>query len=383
MKPSPERRHFFLLLGLAVVALAVACATEGPPSNLPPSASDLILLKSAALCDDKPTFLQRHSSVSIRRQPWGSGQELSISAEHSASKAEESYFFDEDGILVGALFTYPVGLDLAPYPVLRRTLSQLKPSLEFYLNVAKLATRADMESSSLYETGDEKTTTQYLILGDSDHQTLLQASFSIDPYVRLFSPYRKEFLDRLRSPPGTKRDQRFDSQGAEDKEPFTSLQQFARGQTAQLAYCGPQNYDIAADAYQKAIASGFSNKVWLAEAHHRLGIAWEKKGDLEKAKIEMLQSLAIRPNTPDVLNNLGTVYAKLGDRENALASFEKAVTLRPNYAIARYNLAEAYESVNPKRAISEYETYLALVQGIPEEVDRADMARKKLKALRR
>lgn len=382
MKQRPER-HRSIPFGLAVTALAVACATEGPPSNLPPSASDLLLLKSAALCDQKTVFLQRHSSVPIQREPWGSGQELRIPAEHSASKAEESYFFDEDGVLVGALFTYPAGLDLAPYSVLRRTLSQLKPSLEFYLNVAKLASRADMESSALYETGDEKTTTQYLVLGDRDRPTLLQASFSVDPYVRLFSPYRKEFLDRLRNPSGTKQGQRIDSQGTEDKEPFASLQQFARGQTAQLAYCGPQNYDIAAEAYQKAIASGFSNKVWLAEAHHRLGVAWEKKGDLERAKAEMLQSLSIRPNTPEVLNNLGTVYAKLGDKQNALAFFEKAVTLRPNYAIARYNLAEAYESVNHKRAISEYETYLALVQGIPEEADRADRARQKLKTLRR
>ncbi|MEW6247222.1 MAG: tetratricopeptide repeat protein [Nitrospirota bacterium] len=382
MKQHPER-HRSIQFGLAVTALAVACATEGPPSNLPPSASDLLLLKSAALCDQKTVFLQRYSSVPIQREPWGSGQELRIPAEHSASKAEESYFFDEDGVLVGALFTYAAGLDLAPYPVLRRTLSQLKPSLEFYLNVAKLASRANMESSALYETGDEKTTTQYLVLGDRDRPTLLQASFSVDPYVRLFSPYRKEFLDRLRNPSGTKQGQRIDSQGVEDKEPFASLQQFARGQTAQLAYCGPQNYDIAAEAYQKAIASGFSNKVWLAEAHHRLGVAWEKKGDLEKAKAEMLQSLSIRPNTPEVLNNLGTVYAKLGDKQNALAFFEKAVTLRPNYAIARYNLAEAYESVNHKRAISEYETYLALVQGIPEEADRADRARQKLKTLRR
>jgi len=80
--------------------------------------------------------------------------------------------------------------------------------------------------------------------------------------------------------------------------------------------------------------------------------------------------LTISPNTPEILNNLGTVYRKLGDKANALASFEKAITLRPNYAIARYNLAEAYEPTNPKRALSEYETYLALVEGIPDEANR-------------
>ena len=285
-------------------------------------------------------------------------------------------------MLVGTVFTFPSGLDLDPYPTLRHTLTKLKPVLEFYLNVANLSSRTSMDSSALYETGDEKTTTQYLVLGPRDKPTLLQASVTIDPYVRMFSPYRREFLERLRRPKGQMSGQQLDSQGAEDKEPFLSLQQFARGQTAQLSYCGAQNYDIAAIAYQKAIASGFTNKVWLAEAHHKLGLAWEGKGEHEKAKTEMLQSLAIRPNTPEILNNLGAVYRQLGDKANALASFEKAVTLRPNYAIARYNLAEAYEPTNPKRALSEYETYLALVEGIPDEADRIALVQQRIKALK-
>ena len=215
-------------------------------------------------------------------------------------------------MLVGTVFTFPSGLDLNPYPVLRHTLTLLKPTLEFYLNVANLSSKTSMDSSALYETGDEKTTTQYLVLGTREQPVLLQASVTIDPYVRLFSPYRREFLERLRHPRGQKPGQQLDSQGAEDKEPFLSLQQFARGQTAQLSYCGTQNYDTAATAYQKAIASGFTNKVWLAEAHHKLGLAWEGKGQYEQAKTEMLQSLAIRPNTPEVLNNLGTVYTQAG-----------------------------------------------------------------------
>jgi tetratricopeptide (TPR) repeat protein len=307
---------------------------------------------------------------------------LVFPADRSPSHGDESYFFDEDDILVGTVFTFPSGLDLNPYPVLRQTLTQLKPTLEFYLNVANLSSKANMDASALYETGDEKTTTQYLVLGTREKPVLLQVSVTIDPYVRLFSPYRREFLERLRYPSSQKPGQQLDNQGSEDKEPFPSLQQFARGQTAQLSYCGSQNYDIAAVAYQKAIASGFTNKVWLAEAHHKLGLAWEGKGEHEKAKAEMLQSLAIRPNTPEVLNNLGTVYLKLGDKVNALASFEKAVTLRPNYAIARFNLAEAYEPTNPKRALSEYETYLALVEGIPDEAGRIALVQQRVKALK-
>jgi len=370
---------------LAVVSLVIGCSGSAAPVKppLPPSQTDLVLLVSTTLCERKMEFMKKHPAAAHTVRNWGSGEELTIPLESSASHGEESYFFDEDGVLVGALFTFPKGLDLKPYPVLRHTLSQLKPSVEFYLTVAQLETKANMDSSAVLETGDEKSTTQYLVIGSPEHPVLLQASFTIDPYVRLFSPYRREFLDRLRNPTGGKEGQKMESQGSEDKEPFSSLQQFARGQAAQLAYCGDKNYDIAADAYQKAIANGFTNKVWLAEAHHKLGLAWEAKSQFNTAKTEMLQSLALRPNIPEVLNNLGTVQAKLGDKAAGLSLFEKAVTLRPNYALARYNLAEALEGTNPRRALSEYETYLALVEGISEEEARIAHVKERIKALKR
>jgi tetratricopeptide (TPR) repeat protein len=378
----PKRLLMGLIGGIGLTVLLVACETPVPRQNLPPSESDLVLQKPGTLCQRKADFLQQHPLSTLTVKAWGTGQELMIPADRSPSHGDESYFFDEDGMLVGTLFTFPSGLNLAPYPVLRNTLTLLKPSLEFYLNVANLAAKSNMDSSSLYETGDEKTTTQYLVIGAREQPTLLQASMTIDPYVRLFSPYRREFLNRLRQPGSQKPGQQVDSQGAEDKEPFPSLQQFARGQAAQLSYCGAQRYEIAADAYQKSIAGGFSNKVWLAEAHHKYGQSLFGLGQYEKAKAEMLQSLAIRPNTPEILNNLGSVQQKLGEKTAALALFEKAIILRPNYAIARFNLAEAIESTNPKRAITEYETYLALVEGIPEEADRIALVQQRVKTLK-
>ena len=379
---TPIQRAWLCCAALTIAVLS-GCGPAAPVRpNLPPSETDLVLLKSVALCDRKPDFHTKLPAAPKTGRAWGSGQEIVVSPPQSASHGEESYFFDEDGLLVGALFTFPRGLDLAPYSVLRHTLSLLKPSLEFYLNVSQLATKANMDTSALFETGDEKSTTQYLVTGSRENPILLQASFTIDPYVRLFSPYRREFLDRLRNPAGGHGGQQIESQGSEDKEPFASLQQFARGQAAQLAYCGDKNYDVAGDAYQKAIASGFTNKVWLAEAHHKLGLAWEAKGRFDKAKAEMLQSLAIRPNIPEVLNNLGTVHVKLGDKTAALGLFERAVTLRPNYAVARYNLAEAYEPTNPKRALAEYETFLALVEGNPDEEARAAHVRERIKVLK-
>lgn len=379
------QRHV-LLIGISLVfGLLQGCSGAPPPvrPDLPPSESDLVLLESVALCDRKADVFKKLPQASLSSRSWGSGQEVVYPGTQSPSHGDESYFFDEDGLLVGAVFSFPSGLNLQPYPELRRTLSRLKPALEFYLNAAQLATKADMDSSTIFETGDERTTFQYLVTGNQERPVLLMASFTIDPYARLFSPYRREFLERLKQPSVGKGGQKIESQGSEDKEPFASLQQFARGQAAQLAYCQEKNYDIAADAYQKAITSGFTNKVWLAEAHHRLGVSWEAKGRLDQAKAEMLESLAIRPNSPEVLNNLGTVERKLGNKAAALSLFEKAVILRPNYAMARYNLAEAYEPVNPKRAITEYETFLVLVEGIPEEEGRVAHVKERLKTLKK
>ena len=383
----PHRNRLMTLAGIGLLlGLTAGCSGQAPVvrPELPPSESDLVLLKKTAdLCDRKPDVLKKVPLQTFSARSWGSGQELLYPAAHSPSHADESYFFDEDGLLVGAIFIFPSGLDLEPFPVLRKTLSALKPQLEFYLNVSQLATKANMDTSAIFDTGDEKTTVEYLVTGNREQKMLLAASFTIDPYVRLFSPYRREFLDRLRQPAGGKTGMTIESQGSEDKELFASLQQFARGQTAQLAYCKDKNYDVAADAYRKSIASGFTNKVWLAEAHHRLGVSLDAKGQLEKAKVEMLQSLAIRPNVPEVMNNLGAVHNKLGEKTAAMSLFEKAVILRPNYAMARYNLAEAYEPTNPKRAVAEYETFLALVEGIPEEEGRVARVIERLKVLKK
>lgn len=376
---KPRSFRIGALCFCAAVLLA-ACA-ESPRNPLPPSASDLTLLTTARPCDRKDSFLHIHPGAGIKRASWGSGEELQVLASESAVGAEESYFFDEDGLMVGAVFIFRNGLSLKPYPVLRQTISQLKPDTEFYLSGASLADHENLNSGTLYLTGDEKSTTQYVISEEGSNQTLVMVSFSIDPYVSLLSPY-PEFIARLGGgqakgspePTGKKKDAR---------EPFASLQQFARAQTAQLGYCNDRDYGKAADAYRKALTLGFTDKVWTAEAHHRLGLALEGQGRLNEAREEMEQSLAMRPNTPEVLNNLGTVYMKLKQRDKAVKVLEKAVLLRPNYPLARYNLAESYEEINAKRAIGEYETYLALVEGMPEEAERIAQVKERIKALHR
>jgi tetratricopeptide (TPR) repeat protein len=372
-----------LILCGSFAALGCGEAPPVPDRPMPPSASDLNLLKSAKLCDQRSAFLSRRAGGPVVRDAWGSGEEARIPSTASASGGEESYFFDENGQLVGVMLAFPSVKDLKPFPILRETLGQLKSVTEFYLSHSQVKGRASLDATALYETGDDKTTTRYLVVGRGESAGLLMASTTIDPYAALLNPYRKQFLVRLKTPDPTTGGPRQDSQGYEDKESFLALQQFARGETAQLGYCGGRQYDVAADAYKKSLDKGFSDKLRMAEAHHKYGLALEGLGRYADAKKEIQESLALRPNVPEAVNNLGDVLKKAGDRENALKAFEKAVVLRPNYPIARFNLAEMYEAINPKLSISEYETYLALVEGIEEEKPRAELVKKRIKALRR
>ncbi len=376
-----KSRSIGFLCGVAFAGVLLACAME-EPSKLPPNASDLILLKTAKLCDQKSAVLGRLSGVPVKREVWGTGEELRIPADRSATGADESLFFDQDDQLVGLLFVFPAGVNLKPYPVLRETLSQLKPKIEFYLNIGQVSAQESLDPSALYDTGDATSTTRYLVLS-GDPPTLLAASFTIDPYYKLMSPYRAEFLSRIERGGRATGGSKPSGKGSTDRESFAALQQFARGEAAHFGSCGAKDDARAADGYSKAIAVGFSDKDQLADAHHKLGLALDRSGKLEPAKTAIQKALAVRPNTAEFLNSLGTVYVKLGDQARAMAAFERAVTLRPNYTVARFNLAEAYEQVNVKRAIAEYETYLALVEGIEEEQSRAARAQARVQYLKK
>jgi hypothetical protein len=215
-----------LVFGLAV--LLGGCA-ETSSSKLPPSESDLTLLTTIHLCGAKEAVLGAHGG-SVTRTPWGSGEELRVPEPQGTAGSDESYFVDEDGVVVGVLFIFPSGLKLKPYPVLRKTLSELRPALEFYLSNMELGEAS--ASGTLFMTGDEKSTTQYVVTGEGRGQTLMMASFSLDPYVALLAPQRQEFLARVT--PGSRSPKPL--AGGKSDESVLALHELARGQTNQLGF---------------------------------------------------------------------------------------------------------------------------------------------------
>jgi tetratricopeptide (TPR) repeat protein len=322
--------------------------------------------------------------VSIEKTPWGSGEELHFQVTHPRNQ-KQWLFYNDDDILIGAVFKFPDGIDLKPYSVLRDTLSQLPISMEFYGDATNLLRGSEPATVRLYRTGDQTTTTQYIVRdkpGD-DYVDLLVTVVVIDPYEPLLLGTQPKFLPLSPASAGAESN-KAGSQNQLKQDTFLANQQFARGESAHFGSCpGQENQtDIAIDAYRRAIQIGIKNPSRLAEAHHRLGLDLRNNGQLPEAKLEIEKSLKIRPLAPNVLNSLGTVLIQLDKPSEAIVPLEKAVILKPNYALARYNLAGAYETVNRQRAIEQYETYLALVEGIPEESTRAALAQDRLNKLK-
>jgi len=377
------KRSYFLYQLLAILSVLGACTPPPQPGSLfPPTASDLELLGQTKLCDKKPLTVQQWKGTTYTRKPWGAGEQFHRSAQSIQPSHDRFYFFDDDGLLIGAVFRFNPGLDLQPYPILRGTLAELQPSSSFFLDPSQLLETEVVQSANLYRTGDKTSTTQYLVSAEDNSPRLLVASMVIDPYEQLLSGYQRKFLPGLvrQSSPSTG-STTSDPQDAETKN-FLATQQFARGETALFASCGERKADTAVLAYKAAIQYGFSDDIRLAEAHHRLGLALRDKGQFQEAADQLRKALIIRPNVPEMINNLGSILSQQNKKVQAIEWFEKAIVLRPNYARARFNLAEALETIRVRRAIEEYETYLALVEGIPEEEQRARLVEERVKRLK-
>ncbi len=367
------------------LGLLTACGTPSAPPRdpmLPPSASDLALLGAAHLCDAQETIVKSWQGIRYQRVPWGAGEQLQRLGQSSQPDHDAFYFFNDEQRLVGAVFRYNQGLPLKPYPMLRQTLSELIPSSTFYIDPTQLLSQAGAQSAVLYRTGDYTSTTQYLVLENEDDPTLLVASFAIDPYEQLLSSYHETFL------PGLNRSQSAtpaESAPSPDEDPsddFLGLQQFARGEAALFGSCGTAQPAIAVEAYRQSIQHGLKDESRLAEAHHRLGLALRDQGQPADAQRELEQALALRPNAPAIINNLGRVLAEQQQSSRAIELFKRALVLAPNYAEARFNMAQSLERTDTRRAIEEYETYLALVEGIPREAQRIRFVQERVNKLK-
>lgn len=75
-----------------------------------------------------------------------------------------------------------------------------------------------------------------------------------------------------------------------------------------------------------------------------LGIAYQARGDLEKAEEHLRSAIAKRPDFPEARNNLGQLLSQLGRGDEAIREYQKAAAdvLYPTPEFAYYNMGREY-----------------------------------------
>ncbi len=370
------------VVGVISLFLLTHCSTGPPPSPLPPSDSDLNVLGQAFLCQTKTEAQASWLKPGSQKTAWGNGSEH-FQEITSPNKQGQWVVFNKDETLVGVVTVFPNGLSLNDYPTLRKTLAQLPAAREFYLTSSQLLEGQTPDSATLFRTGKANTTHQYFLRHrpEKDDQ-LIMAIFLLDPYEALLDGNHPRFLAYLNdsTTPNAKEIVPAAALTSKDKN-FLGLQQFARGEISLFASCGTKRPSIALEAYQQAIQYGITESKQLAEAHHRRGLSFDQLGKFPEAKAAIDEALAIQPHAPNILNSYGTALVKMKKIPAGIQAYEQALALQPAYSKARFNLAKVFESINPKRAIQEYETFIVLAEDNPEETSKVAIAKAKLKIL--
>lgn len=130
-------------------------------------------------------------------------------------------------------------------------------------------------------------------------------------------------------------------------------------------------------------ATVLRNRVWRSEItlwqdaaskspakvrpHQNLALYYSMQGQLDLARKELQQALAIDPRNYELHNNLGIVYKQLGDFNSAIQEYQIVLKLEPGDAMAHYNLGNIYLAQgNLDAAIREYQACAAIIPDYDE-----------------
>jgi len=139
-------------------------------------------------------------------------------------------------------------------------------------------------------------------------------------------------------------------------------------------------YDEAIAEYRKALALEPEN----ARVHYGLGkIYYNEKQLYHEAVAEYERAIQLDPKFIEAHLSLGELFEEKGLYQQAIARYTHALSIEPRHPGAMYGLALAYEKVDTKKAIEQWERYIELASTLPSEKEWVDIARKHLNKLRR
>ena len=139
------------------------------------------------------------------------------------------------------------------------------------------------------------------------------------------------------------------------------------------------DHEGAIGHYQKALTLDPLN----ARVHFSLGkIYYGEKGLYYEAVNAYKKAIELDAYFLDARMGLGEMYEEKGLYKDAIAEYKKVVETDPKHTGAHYNLALAYEKVDVKEAMAQWDRYIALASQIPTEKEWVDVARQHLRKLR-
>jgi tetratricopeptide (TPR) repeat protein len=139
-------------------------------------------------------------------------------------------------------------------------------------------------------------------------------------------------------------------------------------------------FDEAIEEYKKALAIEPTNaRVYLGMGK----IYYNEKQLYHEAVSAYQQAIALDPKLLDAHLSLGELYEEKGLYDEAVARYSHVLSLEPMHPGATYGLALAYEKVDVKKAIEQWERYIDLATNLPSEKDWVDIAKKHLGKLQR
>jgi len=330
---------------------------------------DPIAFSKGSLCDDGNQIISSLDGNTLKDTPWGTGQEIEASLPIGSTQATFHLFLDESNILVGIIAIIRDGLELAPYPEILGWLTRTK-KIGFIVESDVDASVEGIRHASYHLERSKKALHSVVVLSRSGTPVLYVDSRVLPGFAGILAANSHRFLQGIQGVDA--------SSILDEQEDFLARQQFAGAEIARVGLCAEPNPDRAVEGYRNALDIGFENVLFQAEAQHRIGLAYRDQEKFPQALQAMQKSLEIRPAIAEVHHHLGTVYERMRDHEGAIKAYLTAVRLRPNYLVARFHLATSYIDVDPKRAIREFETYVALAEDIKREQNRLQRAKEHL-----
>jgi Tfp pilus assembly protein PilF len=106
-------------------------------------------------------------------------------------------------------------------------------------------------------------------------------------------------------------------------------------------YQGQHRYDLAVDAYQKALEANGN----FVEAYNGLGVIYSSQKKYDEAIDAFQSAIRLNPQAAHILNNLGYVYFLQGRYSDSALALEQSVVIEPLNKRTLNNLGLAYAKI--------------------------------------